>query len=156
MVGKPQREHAKITMQATVSDEAYSGVQPLLLTDEPCIKSYSSLFETIILLSEHMYNVEPNNSFISNLVRLKAQRQIEQLEDPSNAKPRRIHVTIDSRAYNFIDMLKKRYGTIFSSRSEIADLLLLNIGRNCNTANDFNYYLKRLKEVLLLYPLRSH
>lgn len=155
MTGKPRRERAKTTMQALVSHEAYRAVQPLLLTCNSQIKSFSSLFETIVFLSEHMYIAEPNNGFISELVQLKAQRSIDQLKAPGKQDWKRIHVTIDNDAYNFIGMLKTRYGMVFSSRSEIADLLLQNIGRNCITPSDLEYYCRRLNEVLYLHPVRS-
>lgn len=155
MAGRPRRERAKITMQAVVSRDAYRAVQPLLLSSNSQIKSFSSLFETIVFLSEHMYIVEPDDGFISGLIDLKAKRLIKQLGNPYLIEHRRIHVTVDNEAFDFICMLKMRYPKLFSSRSDVADLLLLNIGRNCTSPTDLDYYCRRLNEVLSLHPLRK-
>lgn len=155
VTGRPRRTHTKIAVQLRISKESYLSVQKLIDTQVKGLASFSGLFETIVFLSEHMYIEEPDNGFVASLVTLKTKRLLEQLKLSERIVFRGVHVTIDRGAYEFIGMLKSRYGECFSSRSDVADLLLLNIGRSCSTSHEVRYYSRRLNEVLLLHPFHE-
>lgn len=155
MTGRPQREKPKETIRAAVSEDIYASVLPLLKNDTLTFASVSQLVETIIFLSEHIYVAEPDDSFVIGLVRLRADRVIDQIWNPQLMASRYIHVTLDVDAVGFLDLLVRKYPMLFRNRSEVIELLLLNIGEECGTSNGTRYYASRLAEVLSLHPVHK-
>lgn len=154
MAGKPHREHAKKAIQLVIQNESYARVQPLRKAAADVSPSFSQLFEGIVFLSEHIYIQEPDNGFLMQLLELKTALVVQELHVEGKRQSRRIHVTIDERACSFLDMVVRRYHTCFMSRSEFADLLLLNIGVGCTDQEAVQYYANRLREVRRLHPIR--
>lgn len=155
MTGKPQREMPKETIRVAVGEDVYASVLPLLKNDTLTFASVSQLVETIVFLSEHIYVAEVDDSFVIGLVKLRANRTIAQSRDPRLTASRYIHVTLDVGAVEFLDLLVRKYHTLFRNRSDVMELLLLNIGQECDTPSGIRYYANRLAEVLSLHPTRK-
>lgn len=155
MTGRPQREKPKKTIRAAVSEDVYASVLPLLKNDTMNFASVSQLVETIIFLSEHIYIAEPDNGFVIGLARLRANRVIAQIKDPKLTASRYIHVTLDVDAVEFLDLLVRKYNMLFKNRSDVVELLLLNVGEECGTPDGIRYFANRLAEVLSLHPLQE-
>lgn len=153
MSGRPQREEPKETIRAAVSEDVFASVLPLLKNDTMTFASVSQLVETIIFLSEHVYIAEPDDSFVVGLAKLRANRIVAQVKDPDLMASRYIHVTLDVSAVGFLDLLVRKYSMLFKSRSDVIELLLLNVGKECGTASGIRYYANRLAEVLSLHPV---
>lgn len=155
MTGKPQRERPKETIRVAVGEDVYASVLPLLKNDTLTFASVSQLVETIVFLSEHIYVAEADDSFVIELVKLRANRTIAQIRDPRLTESRYIHVTLDVDAVRFLDLLVQKYPTLFRNRSDVMELLLLNVGRGCDGPNGVRYYANRLAEVLSLHPVHK-
>ena len=155
MTGRPQREKPKETIRAAVSEDVYASVLPLLKNDTMNFASVSQLVETIIFLSEHIYIAEPVNGFVIGLARLRTNRVIAQIKDPKLTASRYVHVTLDVDAVEFLDLLVRKYNMLFKNRSDVVELLLLNIGEECGTPDGIRYFANRLAEVLSLHPLQE-
>lgn len=155
MTGRPQRENPKQTCRLCVSDDVYREIAALQKTSEHQFASFSQLVETIIFLSEHIYIAESDDAFAIGLVKLKARRIIEQIEDPALGASRYIHVTLDEKAIAFLDLLIERYPMLFRTRSDAAELLLLNIADACATPKEVRYYVNRLVDVLSMHPTHA-
>lgn len=152
MTGRPQREVPKETVRADITEDTYVSVLPLLRNDIVSFASVSQLVETIVFLSEHIYVAEPDDSFVVNLAKLKARRTIEQIRNPDLMKSRFIHVTLDVDAIGFLDLLVRKYPMLFRRRSDVLELLLLNVGSECDSPKGMRYYANRLSDVLLMHP----
>ena len=155
MTGRPQREEPKETVRIAVSEDVYASVLPLLKNDTIAFASVSQLVETIIFLSEHIYVAEPDDSFVIGLAKLRANRTIAQIKNPALTASRYIHVTLDVSAVEFLDLLVRKYHMLFRNRSDVVELLLLNIGEECATPDGIRYYANRLAEVLSLHPVHE-
>lgn len=155
MTGRPQRENPKQTCRLAIGEDVYRGIRPLLKTSELTFASLSQLVETILFLSEHIYVAEAENALALSLARQKAERTIEQIENPELCDFRYIHVTLDEKAIAFMDTLVRAYPMLFKTRSDVAELLLLNIGNACTGPNEIRYYANRLAEVLRMHPVHS-
>ena len=155
MSGRPQREEPKETIRAAVSEDTYASILPLLKNDTMAFASVSQLVETIIFLSEHIYVAEPDDGFVIGLAKLQASRVVAQIKDPSLMASRYIHVTLDVSAVDFLDLLVRKYSMLFRRRSDVIELLLLNVGEECATASGTRYYANRLAEVLSLHPMQE-
>lgn len=155
MAGKPHREHAKRAIQLAVQNESYVHVQPLRKAAVDVCPSFSQLFEGIVFLSEQMYIQEPDNGFLLQLLELKTACIIRDINARDNRQLKRVHVTIDERACNYLDMIAHRYHVCFRSRNEFADLLLLNIGMGCTDHDAVQYYANRLREIRRQNPIRT-
>lgn len=155
MTGRPQREMPKETVRVAVGDDVYASILPLLNNDKHPFASVSQLVETIIFLSQHIYAAEPDNGFAIDLAKLKSKHVIAQIRDPELARERFLHVTLDVDAVKFIDLLVGKYHMLFRNRSEAVELMLLNVGKSCNTPKGVRYYANRLNEVLGLHPSRK-
>lgn len=152
MTGRPRRLHAKRDVHIHIHDDIYLSIQPLLADGSCAIESFSSLVETIIFLSLHMYAEEQRNGFVVRLAELKTQKTLEYIEQRDSNTTRCVHMTLDTEALDFLDMLTMRYSALFESRSMTLDLLLCNIGNGCDTSDGVRYYGNRLNEVLKLHP----
>lgn len=155
MTGRPQRENPKQTCRLSIGEDTYRSVVPLLKTERCSFASLSQLVETIVFLSEHICVAEPADAFAIKLAKLKGQRVIDQIENPELLTSRFIHVTLDEQAIVFIDSLVERYPMLFRTRSDVVELLLLNVGSSCTTSKDVLYFANRLADVLSLHPTRS-
>lgn len=154
MVGRPQRDQPKENLRLIISERVYASMRPLYRNGVVSFGSRSRLVETIVFLSEHIYAVEPDNGFVLDLARLHADQVIEQIKNPELFDSCCLHVSLDRQAVAFIDMLVAKYPMLFSSRSEVVELLLWNIGRECNTEKGVRYYVNRLEEVMAMHPTR--
>lgn len=155
MTGRPQRNNPKQTCRLSVCDDVCQAIVPLQRTKEHQFASFSQLVETIIFLSEHIYITEADNAFAIGLAKLKARRIIEQIEDPALMASHYIHVTLDEQAIAFLDLLIEKYPMIFRTRSDVAELLLLNIADACTTPKEIRYYVNRLTDVLSMHPTHA-
>lgn len=155
MTGRPQRELPKEIIRLTIFENVYWSLRSLYKNDSVKFTSMSQLVETIIFLSEHIYAIEPENGFILGLAKLRANQVVEQIKDPELHRSRFLHVSIDAQAIAFVDMLVSKYPMLFKNRSDVVDLLLWNVGRECDTEKGIRYYANRLSDVLLLHPTRK-
>lgn len=155
MTGRPQREQPKQTCRLAVGEDVLRSIKPLLKTDGVEFASLSQLVETILFLSEHIYVAEPDDAFVIGLARQKSDRVIAQIEDPALCAFKYIHVTLDEKAIAFMDLLIRKYPMLFRTRSDAAELLLLNVGNACSGPNETRYYANRLAEVLRMHPTHS-
>lgn len=156
MTGRPQRESPKQTCRLAIGEDVHGSILPLLKSDEVEFASLSQLVETILFLSEHIYVAEPDDAFVIGLAKQKSQRVIAQIEDPSLCAFRHIHVTLDEKAIAFMDLLVRKYPMLFRTRSDVAELLLLNIGSACTGPSEVRYYANRLAEVLSMHPVHAN
>ena len=154
MAGRPHREHAKKAVQFVIQNKSYALVQPLRRAAADVSPSFSQLFEGIVFLSEHIYIQEPDNGFLMRLLELRTDLIIQDINAAGKRRVRRIHVTIDESACNYLDMLVSRYRTCFRSRNELADLMLLSVGMDCTDSEAIHYYANRLREIRRLHPIR--
>lgn len=155
MTGRPQRDLPKETIRLVISKRTWFSLRPLLKSDAVEFSSMSQLVETIVFLSEHIYAVEPDNGFVLSLARLHADQVIAQIKDPSLYDSRYMHVSMDVHAIEFVDMLVERYPMLFRRRSDVMELLLWSVGRECDDPNGVRYYANRLAEVQSLHPTRA-
>lgn len=155
MTGKPQRELPKETIRLAITKRVWFSLRPLLKSDAAEFASMSQLVETIVFLSEHIYAVEPDNGFVLSLARLHADQVIAQIKDPDLFDSRYMHVSMDVHAIEFIDMLVDKYPMLFRRRSDVMELLLWNVGSECDDPNGVRYYANRLAEVQTLHPTRA-
>ena len=154
MTGRPQREEPKETIRLTIGKDVYASMLPLLKNDTVTFASMSQLVETMIFLSEHIYIAEPDDSFVIGLAGIRADRIIEQIGDPALTTTRHVHVSLDVQAIGFLDLLVRKYHMLFKNRSDVVELLLLNIAGECGTPSGIRYYASRLAEVLDLHPVQ--
>ena len=155
MAGRPHREYAKISIQLIIQNKSYALVQPLQEASADVSPSFSQLFEGIVFLSEHMYIQEPDNGFLVQLLELKQSLLIRDIKSGYKRQLRKVHVTIDKSACDYLDMTVRRYHSCFRSRNDLADILLLNIGTNCTNLETLQYYANRLREIRRLHPIRE-
>lgn len=155
MTGRPHRECAKKAIQLNIRNESYALVQPLQEASADVSPSFSQLFEGIVFLSEHMYIQEPDDGFLMRLLELKKSLLIRDIKSGRKRQVRKVHVTIDKSACNYLDMTVRRYHLCFRNRNDLADILLLNIGTNCTNHETLQYYANRLREIRRLHPIRE-
>lgn len=155
MAGKPQREVAKRPIQIQVDEGVYASVLPLLKSGRARFSSLSQLFETIVFLSERIYIEEPDDGFIVHIAELKLSRIVRRIRCRAQGDKRPVHITLDVHALSFVDMLVKKYRSIFRNRSEALELLLCNIGEACDSPADASYFGNRLADILELHPTKG-
>ena len=93
-------------------------------------------------------------TFVIGLAGIRADRIIEQIGDPALTTTRHVHVSLDVQAIGFLDLLVRKYHMLFKNRSDVVELLLLNIAGECGTPSGIRYYASRLAEVLDLHPVQ--
>ena len=102
-----------------------------------------------------MYIQEPDNGFLVQLLELKQSLLIRDIKFGYKRQLRKVHVTIDKSACDYLDMTVRRYHSCFRSRNDLADILLLNIGADCINREALEYYANRLREIRRLHPIRE-
>lgn len=155
MTGRPQRDNPKQTCRLCINEDVYRSTRELLKAAHPEFGSLSQLVETIIFLSEHIYITEPDNSFAVDLAKLQSRHVIEQIEGRTTTSTRYIHVSLDEKAIAFIDLLIEKYPMLSKTRSDVTELLLLNITKACRTEKELRYYVSRLSDVLSMHPTNA-
>lgn len=154
MTGRPQREKPKETIRAVIGNDVYISLLPILRNKTKRFYSMSQLVETIVFLSEHVYIVEPDDGFVIGLAKLRHERILAQIGDPYLTRQKCMHVTLDERAVDFLDLLVSKYHMLFKNRSEALELVLYNVSNACRTQKELDYYVDRLIEVMRQHPAR--
>ena len=155
MTGRPLREKPKETVRVAVSQDVRTSILPLLKNELVDFASFSELVETIMFLSEHIYTIEPDNSFVIKLEKIRHKRVLAQIKDHELMRSRFIHVTLDVQAVGFLDLLVRKYPMLFRNRSDVMELLLANVGSECAATKGVRYYANRLAEVKGMHPTRK-
>lgn len=154
MSGKPQRKRPKKAVQLRVDRAAYCCLLPLLQGDNPLDMSYSQLFESVVLLAREEYVSNTNQDFIVRLCSMKKTRVEEEMRGRFATARKTLHLTIDSEALEFLNMLASRYHALFHTRGEVASLIMRRVGYRAKTPERAEWMKRRLEEILLKYPVR--
>lgn len=152
MSGRPFRHNPKIALQVYVENDSYLSIIPLFTCGLVRFRSFSSFVETVLFLSKSIYVEDRGNRLIADLRRAKAQRVMHLGTQQRQSDKRRLHVTIDREACEFIDMLRMRYPQLFSSRGEIISLIFDHIGARSDTQSKIEYFARRLRQVQNDHP----
>lgn len=154
MTGRPQRGRPKLAVQFYVDEVAYRCVLPLLECLPARQRSFSRLVEAILLLGKNEYVSNTSRDFIGELCLMKKHQIEEGIAIQGKRPKRRLHLTIDSEALGFLDMLVTRYRPVLPARGDAMSLMLRRVGERLTTREKTNWMKRRLEEILLKYPVR--
>lgn len=154
MAGKPQRQETKLAVQFSVDEAAYARVLPLIEGNSGLHMSVSRLLEAILLLAKNEYDSNRSRDFIGELCLMKKQQIEEGIALRGTRPKRRLHVTMDRRALDFLDMLVARYRPVLPARGEAMTLIMRRFSERLTSEERVDWMKRRLEEILLKYPVR--
>ncbi len=151
MAGKPQREQAKQRLQASVEEKAYETLAVLREADAG-YRSISQLVETLLLWERGIYMEAADERYLRRLQKIRAQRYLS-LESLSEAPAqRRLHLTLDVRACEFVEFMLGKYPMLFRGRGEAVSLMIHYAGAFVRKGRT-EHLRKRLAQVRENYPV---
>lgn len=151
MAGKPQREQAKQRFQASVEEQACATLDALRETDGS-YRSTSQLVETLLLWERGIYMEASDERYLRHLQKIRAQRylSLESLSRPS--AHRRLHLTLDVRACEFVEFMVGKYPLLFRGRGEAVSLMIHYAGAFVRKGHK-EHLRTRLAQVRENYPV---
>ncbi len=151
MAGKPQREQAKQKIQAPVEEKACETLAALREADGS-YRSTSQLVETLVLWERGVYMEAADERYLRRLQKIRAQRYLalESLSHPPAR--RRLHLTLDTRACEFIEFMLGKYPLLFRGRGEAVSLMVHYAGAFLRTGRG-EHLRQRLAQVRENYPV---
>lgn len=151
----PARTYPKRDIHASIPENTYMKICTLRAAQNGLFKSMSALIETIIFFARATYNEQNGAYFLFELLNIKA----SQLESLGNLrelpKSRLVHLTIDTEAVDFLDMLSSQYRVVCHSRSEAVSLILAYAVCHCRSPQNQKHLLQRLETTLSQHPLAT-
>ncbi len=151
MAGKPQRDQAKQRLQAPIEEKACETLAALREADES-YRSTSQLVETLLLWERGVYMEGADGRYLRRLQKIRAQRylSLESLSQPP--AQRRLHLTLDVRACEFVEFMLGKYPLLFRGRGEAVSLMIHYAGAFLRSGRE-DYLRKRLAQARENYPV---
>ncbi len=153
MAGKPERRFPKSLLQVNISHAVYRDIQYLYHNQTCVFRSFSQMIEAIIFAAQYEYVEHPAGEFVKSCRQTKAEIILANPSLKNRPQMKHIRATIDREAREFLDMLLT-YRGVFSSQSEVVEILLRRAASlSCDSVHR-TYYSKRLKQVMFCHPTR--
>ena len=147
----PDRSNAKVVVQANVSRIAYEHACELLAVPmQPSFRSFSQMTETLLFLAQHACYEQAGDAFARRLLQCKASALLDISDLTVRMTYRRLSLTLDVQARDFLVNFTARYPGLCSTKGEALELLYTHAGfiRRQREA----YLAQRLCDVMLLHP----
>ncbi len=151
MAGKPQREQAKQRFQAPVEEQACATLSALREADTS-YRSTSQLVETLLLWERGVYMEAADGRYLRRLQKIRAQRYLALESLSSPPAQRRLHLTLDVRACEFVEFMLGKYPMLFHGRGEAVSLMIHYAGAFVRKGRT-EHLRKRLAQVRENYPV---
>lgn len=154
MAGRPQRGEAKVAVQFDVDETALARVLPLIEGESRLNMSLSRLIEAILLLAKNEYTLNASRDFVGELCLMKEHQIKEGIALRGKRLRRKLHLTIDREALEFVDMLVMRYRPVVHARGTALTLILWRFSERLTSTEKIAWMKRRLEEMLIKYPVR--
>ena len=150
MSGRPERRCAKLHVQVPVDEKACGILGDL---HELCVemRSTSQLVETLVLWERGIYLEDAAEFYLRRLQKIRAQRYLALASLEQAPKQRRLHLTLDHEACEFITFLLGKYPLLADGRGELLSLMLRYAGALLHSRRA-QHLRRRLLQVRENYP----
>lgn len=142
----PQRERPKKAIQFKTDADIRAKVAPLLNASENSEASLSRLVEDLAFLAQSIHAHSSTDQFAQRFYAIEAQR-LAQMAREGRQTQALYHVTIDTAACSFLDMLKEQCSPMLHARSEFIAHLLYSASCYCADEAHVNYLAQRLRRI---------
>ena len=153
----PDRDKPKGTLLVKI-EESLTCV-PEMFKNHPsgAFSSVSSYVETLIFLIMDMcteLNIE--NKVLREFAKTKFETCISSNSSYKDQVVKRVHISLDTDVIDFLKCMRKHHSDIFSSQSEIMNLILTKAKEYTNDEFKKTHHIQRLHEVLRKHPTRNY